>query len=381
MSENGIVNLGDVLSNALSGVELTDEPVELSEKQLQKLEQQRRRQEEAAAREAARKAEAIKLAEVRDARRKESLKKALADYKTSPEDSLAPVNGTSEISTWRDYREKGVELWTIIGNRLTNPEFCTDDALSVVHPEKFIRGYANNQKFLFHNEVPVRPSFFIADKMNPAVKYPAWLSFPEGTVQVEFGSRIPMIYSKEEGKKIRNPNGIEVPFFSISVLKYENGKLNFLRDVFAFESFAGEFVPLATTMKIFFSKITPTSKKKFNQLKYILENNVPGIFDRGRTEPEIHQLLTAFLREGGSGDDFDTIYLKRNEVAVFAGDAGYILVNTSHRKAGLIDPEKCVADGITGFTRGPDGKISTFLPQQMSVVELKGTRMTIVHGA
>lgn len=379
MTENGIASLGDVLQDALSGVELNDQPVELTDKQKRKLELQKQRQEEAVAREAGRREEALRIAKIKEAQREATLKTVMENYKPSPQSTPAPAKEGSSTLTWQEYREKGIEFWTLISDRLSNPDYCTDDALSVIHPEKFIRGYENSRKFLFCNEVPVRPSFFIPDKYDPAFKYPAWLSFPKNCVMLEFGNRIPLVWDKTLGKRVPNPSGSEVPFFSI--LKFDEEKSSFVRDVFAFEGFPDEFSRLMCTLTLFFDKITPISKKRFSALKHVIESNVPGVFDRGQTDPEVHKLITSFLRSGGSSDTFETIFLKRNEVAVFDSEAAYILVNTSHRKAGVINPEQCLIDEITGFTRGKDGRISTFLAQSMSVIEFKGSSMTIVHGA
>lgn len=389
-------SLESILDKALNGVELSNEPAELSAKEKEKQEkwerQQKEKEEQAAKmqaellahREKLRKGVEAALKEMHD--REAEQKAQVAEPKP-----VAPASSVSwaidqivnDLIDCRD-REERLELEEALlmavkdfSNSLTDPDKCYPSEDLDIKPERFVRSFSDRKRYLFCNGWPVRPSFFLQDKDSDQKAFlPAWSMVNGSVLSFEFGSKIPMRRTPD-GERV--PNGtIPVPYFSVQYWSSDGG---FRNAMLKYQREDDEFTHLQKRIDDFFGKIMSESRKQFEELRYVLDKHAPGIFNKGgKTSEGIRTMLNDYLRAGGDTNKISYQVVPGNRVVIFDLNCRYILVNTSHRKATVVYPEKAVEEGISGFAKTKDGKISTFLPSQLALIEIDGPNMTIVRG-
>ena len=388
MANGGFYSLESILDKALAGVELPSEPAPLSEKEQAKHEKWLARKKEREDQAARMRAE---MAALRDEQRKKALEeiksKANELATTSPVESSVPLfdNIVKQLIECRDRNVRAnleeelmVSIEDFVENTLKDPNHCYPSNRLNIEPERFIRSFSDRKRFLFCNGLPVRPSFFLQDKDSESKNFhPAWSKVNGNVVSFEFGSKIPMARNANGD---RYPAGTsEVPYFSV---QHWNTELHGFKNVMLrYAEVPNEFGRICEKLSEFFGSVMSESRKQFDELKNALDKRVPGVFNRsGRTSEAIKHLLNDYLRAGGDSSHIEEQSVPANKVVVFDLDCKYILVNISHKKSTAINPQEAIAQGVSGFTVDVNGRVSTFLPRHVALIEINGSKMTIVRG-
>lgn len=384
MTNNGLYSLGEVLESALNGVELSNEPVEMTEKQRAKFEKQQKRMEEEQAAAKKRKEEMEKLMAERRAKRAASIGSATTNYRDNKPVSYAEARRNYDDKSIsredRDAaREQEYNMWVNLIDRLVDPTHCSPDDRLNITPEYMVRDNDNNKKFLFCNGLPVRPTFIMTDKDDNKITYRCWKHVNVDTVIVEIGSRVPKVFDRATREKVIDPNGTPKGYFCIKY--YDAEKDRFEVSLFIYERFEHEFAGILDKLDKFFEQVPTDSKKKFQDLRNVINTKVPGVFGKFGARKDVHQVLSKFLRQGGTATNHTVQNLKAGERVAFDPEASYILVNTSHRRSGVIVPAQCVEDKINGYVMEPDGVITGSLISPMALIEFLGNKFTIVYGS
>lgn len=381
----GFYSLESILDKALEGQEFSNEPAPLTEKEKAKQEKWLAKQKE-------KEEQAARLQKEMAAHREEQRKKAAEQIKatTKPVAETTPgippfERAVNALINCRDREERAALEEALLMcieefvETLKDPSWCFPTDQLDIEPERFVRSFSDRKRFLFCHGRPIRPSFFLQDKdSQPKVFHPAWSLVNADTLSFEFGKKIPM---RRLPNGDREPVGTEAkPYFSV---QYWNEEANGFRNVMlAYERVPDEFSRLRCKLEEFFSGIISESRKKFDDLRIALENRAPGLFSReGRTSEGVKHVLNDFLRAGGDGSVIVEQSVPANMVVVFNPNCRYILVNTSHRKSTIVDPERAIEEKVSGFAKSADGKISTHLPRQMALIEIDGPNMTVVRSA
>lgn len=383
MADNGLISLGDVLDQALEGVELRSEPAELSEKDKAKLERQQKRFEEQQAAAQKRKAEMEKLMAERRAKRDAEVKSSRTHRDNKPvsyQDARRGMDANrTSFEEQQAAREEEYHMWVALADRLNDPSHCCPDDQLTVAPEHMVRDNDNNKKFLFCNGLPVRPTFIMPNKDDKSISYRCWKRVNDDVVIVEIGSRIPKVFDKTKKEKVIDPNGTPKGYFCVKY--YDADEDTFKISLFMYERFEHEFAGILDKLDKFFEQIPTDSKKKFHDLRSIISTKVPGVFGKTGARKEVHDVLSKFLRAGGVAANHSVQHLKKGERVAFNPEASYVLVNTSHHRSGVIVPAQCVEDKINGYVREADGVITGSLAGYMALIEFLGNKFTIVYGA
>ena len=386
-------SLGPILDAALNGVELPEKAPELSEKEKERHERWLKKREE---QEALAKKRAEELAAAKEKRRAQEAKERaarMAEYRESGAREERKTNYRRDVSRKASYseavngmsreereeaREKEYNTWVAFVDKLNekDPTCCPDDQVKVAI-EKYVRDYDNSQRFLFSFGMAVRPTFLLPDRDDPKIKYRAWKRITEDTIILEFGSQVPWKRDRD-GERYRDPSGIAKNYFSVKYYDKENGEIK--NSLFLYEREEGEFEAMKNKLETYFKNVIPENKKRFADFKIALDKKTRGAFT-GKLDQDVLGAISTFLRNGGSANDSKSIHLKAGANGILFDPAGvYLLVNMSHRRAGVINPQEALESKAVGFYTNNE-KIGFKVPGHMAVIELSENKVTFVYGA
>ena len=205
-----------------------------------------------------------------------------------------------------------------------------------------------------------------------------WKRITDNTVILEFGEQVPTRWDKNSQTRVPVSDGVAKKYFAVKHYDPESQTLK--TDLFMYERMEGEFVVMCTKLNEYFSKIMPESRKKFVDFRQFLSKKTRGSFS-GKLDDGVNAAISTFIKAGGTSANYKSIHLKQNANAILFDPEGvYFLVNMSHCRAGLLNPEEAIANNTFGFYKKED-KVGARLPAHMAIVEFCDNKVTIVYGA
>ena len=384
MADN-FISLGPILDEALAGTTLPETAPEMTEKEKERHERWLKRREE---QEAANKKRAEELVAAKaKVRQMDAIKNSTAKKETSyrhnpgRKESYKDVVNDMSREEREELREKEYLAWVALVDKLNTPDAnsnCSPDDQNTVVLDKFIRDFDNVSRFCFSFGSAVRPTFLLPDKDNPKTKYRVWKRITDNTVILEFGEQVPTRWDKNSQTRVPVSDGVAKKYFAVKHYDPESQTLK--TDLFMYERMEGEFVVMCTKLNEYFSKIMPESRKKFVDFRQFLSKKTRGSFS-GKLDDGVNAAISTFIKAGGTSANYKSIHLKQNANAILFDPEGvYFLVNMSHCRAGLLNPEEAMANNTFGFYKKED-KVGARLPAHMAIVEFCDNKVTIVYGA
>lgn len=382
-------NIGPLFDEALNGTVIPETPVELSPKEKERHERWLKKREEQAEL-AKKRAEEVAAAKERRRIAEQCARKAEAasyDLNPAPKKKTATVPATSASDQNRNMtreereasREAELLSWMEFVEDLDpkNIVCCPDDQITV-SLNKYIRDYSNSKKYLVTFNMTVRPSFLLSDQDDSKIKYRAWKRITPDTVILEFGSQIPWKFNRETKERYRDENGTPKKYFAVKHYDAESGEIK--SGLFLYEREENEFEGMKSKLESIFSNIIPENRKRFIDFKTFLDKKTRGSFT-GKLDVDVLNAISTFLKNGGNFQNAMNIHLKPGANGIlFDPEGTYILVNMSHRHAGLLNPQEAFNNNTANFYTNK-GKIGFRVPNHMAIIELSSTGITFVYGA
>lgn len=384
-------NIGSVLDEALNGAEIPETPVELSPKEKERHERwlkKRAEQEELAKK----RAEEVAAAKERRRIADQCARKAEATrYDLNPQQAPAKKSSTTPIvassdrgrNMSREEREAAREAellsWMEFVEDLDPKSItcCPDDQITV-SLDKYVRDYSNSKKYLVTFNMAVRPTFLLSDQDDPKIKYRAWKRITPDTIILEFGEQVPWKFNRETKERYRDDNGTPKKYFAVKHYDAESGEIK--SGLFLYEREENEFEAMKSKLESIFSNIIPENRKRFIDFKTFLDKKTRGSFT-GKLDTDVLNAISTFLKNGGSSQNAMNIHLKAGANGILFDPAGvYILVNMSHRHAGMLNPQEALDNKVANFYTNK-GKVGLHVPSHMAVIDLSPTGITFVYGA
>lgn len=385
MPNNAFIPLGPILDEALSGTEIPETAPEMTEKEKEKHERWLKCREEQEL-ENKKRAEELAAAKAK-ARQLDSIKNSTSQndksYRHNPgrKESYQDVVNDMSREQRENLRDKEFMGWVAFIDRLNIADAnmnCSPDDQATVTLDKFVRDFNNVSRFCFSFGTAVRPTFLLSDKDDNKIKYRVWKRITDNTIILEFGEQIPTRWDKNTSRRVQVDDGVAKAYFAVK--HYDSCTDTIKSDLFMYEKDAGEFVVMRNKLNEYFSKIVPESRKKFTDFKHFLSKKTRGTF-AGKLDDSVNTAISAFIKAGGTSADYKSIHLKPKANAIlFDPNAVYILVNMSHCRAGVLNPEESFANNSSGFYK-KDDKIGARLPAHMAIIEFCDNKVTIVYGA